>query len=212
MRGLIVDWGGVLAIPSPEAFRAFLAAEGVSRERFGAVIQELLSDTDGSQLHELELGRLPAEQFEVALARRLRQPGGPELRGAGLLARMLTALVTWDDLVDVIARAREAGMRTALLSNSWGLDYPRDGWDTLFDAVVLSGEVGMRKPEPGIYRHTAALLDLPPEQCVFVDDLAHNVRGAVAVGMVGVHHTDPDATIAELEVLLDLPGSATYRI
>jgi HAD superfamily hydrolase (TIGR01509 family) len=66
---------------------------------------------------------------------------------------------------------------------------------------VISGEVRMRKPEPEIFLRTAKELDLPPEQCVFVDDLSPNVRGAVAVGMVGVHHTDPEQTVTELEAL-----------
>ena len=92
-------------------------------------------------------------------------------------------------------------MKTALLSNSWGLDYPREQWAGAFDTVVISGEVGMRKPEPAIYLHTAKLLGLPPEQCVFVDDLAPNVRGAVAVGMVGVRHVSPAESIRELEAL-----------
>jgi FMN phosphatase YigB (HAD superfamily) len=66
----------------------------------------------------------------------------------------------------------------------------------------------MRKPDPEIFRHTAQLLGLDPGECVMVDDLPHNIRGAVAVGMVGVLHTDVDTTRAELEVLLgvDLGG------
>jgi len=105
-------------------------------------------------------------------------------------------------MLDVVRRARESGVRTALVSNSWGTDaYPRDDFDVLFDAVVISGDVGMRKPEPQIYRYAAAQVGVAPEQCVFVDDLAVNVRGAAAVGMCGVHHTDVATTVAELEAL-----------
>jgi len=75
----------------------------------------------------------------------------------------------------------------------------------MFDVVVISGEVGMRKPEPGIYMHTASLLGVEPSECVFVDDLAHNIAAAVEVGMVGVHHTAYDATLMELEALFDRP-------
>jgi putative hydrolase of the HAD superfamily len=107
-------------------------------------------------------------------------------------------------MFDVVRRARQLGVKTALLSNSWGNEYPRDGWAETFDAVVISGEVGMRKPEPAIYRHAATLLDVAPEECVFVDDLGPNVKGAVAVGMVGVKHVSADATVAELEALFDL--------
>jgi HAD superfamily hydrolase (TIGR01509 family) len=103
----------------------------------------------------------------------------------------------------LVRRARHSGLRTGLLSNSWGNDYPRDGWDEMFDVVVISGEVGMRKPEPGIFRHTLALIGLEPAECVFVDDLPHNIAAAVEVGMVGVLHTSYAESLAELEVLFD---------
>jgi len=95
-------------------------------------------------------------------------------------------------------------IRTALLSNSWGNDYPRDGWEEMFDVVVISGEVGMRKPEPEIFEHTARLLDLPAGQCVFVDDMPHNVEAALRLGFVGVRHQSYAATAAQLEALFGL--------
>ena len=104
----------------------------------------------------------------------------------------------------LVRRAHGAGLRTALLSNSWGNNYPRDGWDDMFDAVVISVEVGMRKPEPDIFVHVADLLELAPKQIVFVDDLPSNVQAAVSVGMVGVHHHSYDETATELEALFDL--------
>jgi putative hydrolase of the HAD superfamily len=106
-------------------------------------------------------------------------------------------------MLDIVRAARAAGIRTGLLSNSWGLDYERDGWEALFDAVVISGEVGLRKPDPAIYALAAQRLDLPPEQIVFVDDLRPNVRAAVSAGMVGVQHVDVETTASELEVLFD---------
>ena len=111
-------------------------------------------------------------------------------------------------MFDVVRRVRAAGLKTALLSNSWGLDYDRDDWHRLFDVTVISGEVGMRKPEPEIYLHTAAALDIAPPQCVFVDDLGPNVKGAVSVGMVGVRHVTARQTIEELEALFGIDLSA----
>jgi epoxide hydrolase-like predicted phosphatase len=108
-------------------------------------------------------------------------------------------------MVAVVLAARARGIRTALLSNSWGLDYDRTGWAELFDAVVISGEVGLRKPEPAIYRLAAERLGVAPEGCVFVDDLAPNVRGAAAVGMVGVHYVDHVRAVGELEELFGVP-------
>jgi HAD superfamily hydrolase (TIGR01509 family) len=104
----------------------------------------------------------------------------------------------------VVRAAKAAGLRTALLSNSWGNDYLRDDWDQLFDAVVISGEVGMRKPEPEIYLYTLARLGCAPGEAVFVDDLEANIRGAAAVGLIGVHHRSYAETISELEALFEL--------
>ncbi len=119
-----------------------------------------------------------------------------------MLSRMFAGFPPEASMVDIVRAARTAGVRTGLLSNSWGLDYPREGWDTLFDTVVISGEVGLRKPDPAIYRPAAERLGLPPDQVVFVDDLAPNVRAAAAVGMVGVHHTDVGTTAGELGAVL----------
>ncbi|HEX4703266.1 MAG TPA: HAD-IA family hydrolase [Pseudonocardiaceae bacterium] len=105
-------------------------------------------------------------------------------------------------LVTAVAFARRHGLRTALLSNTDGLESTTD--TTLFDAVILSGEVGFGKPDVRIYLLAAKRIGLPPEQCVFVDDIASNVHGAVRAGMVGVHHHDVAATLAELTALFGL--------
>jgi epoxide hydrolase-like predicted phosphatase len=108
-------------------------------------------------------------------------------------------------LVGVLRAVRRGGMRTALLSNSDTLGAGTAGLSELFDAVVVSGEVGFGKPDPGIFLLTARRLDLHPQACVFVDDLAANVRAAAAVGMVGVHHRSVAETLNELDVLLEVP-------
>ncbi|MCJ0903560.1 HAD-IA family hydrolase [Rhodococcus sp. ARC_M6] len=113
-----------------------------------------------------------------------------------------------DGLSALVRRARSAGIATGIVSNDpggSGAAWLRDlGDGVLVDDVVLSGDVEMAKPDAAIYRLAAQRLGLPPEVCVFVDDLAVNVRGAVAVGMVGVHHVDPETTIEELSILLGL--------
>jgi HAD superfamily hydrolase (TIGR01509 family) len=99
----------------------------------------------------------------------------------------------------MVTVAQERGLRTALLSNADKLG--DDDIAELFDTVVLSGQVGFGKPDIRIYLLTAERLGLTPEQCVFVDDMVPNVRGAVRAGMVGVHHTDVDTTLSELNAL-----------
>lgn len=112
-------------------------------------------------------------------------------------------------LIDVIERLRAAGIGAALLSNADTLPRDQYGPDLgrLFDRIVLSGEVGIAKPELEIYRKTARLLGLDEQRCVFVDDLASNVAAAVDVGMVGVLHRDLGTTCFELEILFGIDRS-----
>ena len=105
-------------------------------------------------------------------------------------------------LYDYLAAARERGVRTALLSNAPGAsDQVKNTMSGYFDALVFSGEVGVAKPDRAVYLIAADQLGLPAARCAFVDDSATNVNGAVAAGMVGVHHTTVEATLAELDVL-----------
>ena len=117
-----------------------------------------------------------------------------------LLVDDLGVLTAHPSLAPVVTRARAAGVLTAVVSNADGP--PRPGLSDLTDVTVLSGETGLRKPDPAIFALAAARLGVLPQHCVFVDDLAANVRGAVAAGMVGVHHTDFSRTVDELEILL----------
>jgi HAD superfamily hydrolase (TIGR01509 family) len=103
---------------------------------------------------------------------------------------------------DLPRRARAAGRSTALVSSAGSVS---DEIAALFDVLVLGGAIGVVKPDPEVYRRTAALLGLTPAECVVVDDLAANIRGARAAGAVGVLHDDPETTIGEVEILLALP-------
>ncbi len=152
-----------------------------------------------SPVHLLERGEMSPADFEARLARALTEQGSP-VEAAGLLDRMLGGLARLDDdMAAVVSRARGSGIRTALLSNSWGDHYPEQLWDGMFDAVVISGRVGMRKPDAAIYVHTADAIGLVPAQCVMVDDLPHNVERARASGMVGVLHHGFAQTLTELQ-------------
>jgi epoxide hydrolase-like predicted phosphatase len=106
-------------------------------------------------------------------------------------------------MLAAVRRAHDHDFRTGLLSNSWGLDlYPRHLFEDLFDVVVISGEVGMRKPDPAIFRLTTKKLGVAPEACVFVDDHLGHLTAAGDEGMKTVLHRTPAETIAELESLL----------
>ncbi|HZU39492.1 MAG TPA: HAD-IA family hydrolase, partial [Solirubrobacteraceae bacterium] len=120
-----------------------------------------------------------------------------------LIDRLFAGSAPDEAMRAAVRRARSGGVRTGLLSNSWGTRrYPRELLAELFDAVTISGEVGLRKPAPGIYALAAERLRLEPRQCVFVDDLPFNLEPAAELGMATVHHQQADSTIAELEQLL----------
>ena len=160
---------------------------------------------DSSPVHALERGECEHEEFERLLADRLVRFDGRPVVAAGLLDRMFAGSIMESAMRELMRALREAGVRTALLSNSWGgTGYPRDLFPEMFDVVVISSEVGMRKPEEKIFRHAAALLGLEPEECVFIDDIEANVLAAEAVGLVGVHHREPSGTAERLGELLGI--------
>lgn len=207
LRGLITDWGGVLTTPLRDAIGAWIQADDIDTDGYKVVMREWFQNAyagEGvvSPVHGLEDGTLPAAEFERRLAERLRTRGGAAVAAEGLLTRMFAAFEPVEPMYQVLRKARAAGIRTCLLSNSWGNSYPREQFAELFDGVVISGEVGLRKPDPEIFQHALELLDLPPQDCAFIDDIEHNVRAAERFGIVGVHHVDADSTVARLEDLL----------
>jgi epoxide hydrolase-like predicted phosphatase len=151
-------------------------------------------------LRGLERGEVGDEEFERRFAERL----GPEVEPEGLIERLFAGLESEHRMIDAVRRASEAGAPTGLITNSWGTGIYERAPLEIFDGVVISGDVGLHKPEPEIYRLGAERIGLPPEACVFVDDLRENVEGAEAVGMRAIRHRDPAETIAELEDLLGL--------
>jgi putative hydrolase of the HAD superfamily len=112
------------------------------------------------------------------------------------------------NVLEALFVARRHQLRTALLSNAEELAPSLAPLRKIFDAIVLSGEEGFGKPDPRSYRLAAQRIGLAPAECVFVDDLSVNVRGAAEVGMVGVHHRDIESTLAELEILFGFPFDA----
>jgi putative hydrolase of the HAD superfamily len=195
-RALLVDFGGVLTTSIWDSFDAFCRAEGLPE---GAVRRLFADQPDAlADLRLLETGKIAEQEF----ARRLGGRLGIE-ETDGLIARMFSALQPEERMIATVRTARRAGLRTGLISNSWGTSiYDPRILEDLFDAVVISGEAGLHKPQPEIYLFAAERLGIPPESCVFVDDLRENVQGAEAVGMTAVLHRDPAATVARLEELL----------
>lgn len=201
-RGLLVDFGGVLTTDLFASFAAFCAAEGIDPNTLRDAFRRDPEARD--LLIALEEGRIDDDEFEPKLA---------ELLGvddhAGLIERLMAGAGPDHAMLDAVRTARRGGVRTGLVSNSWGVKrYDRALLAELFDGVVISGDVGIRKPAPRIYELGAEAIGLPPEDCVFVDDLPFNLKPARELGMATVHHTSAAETVSELEDVLGMPLAA----
>ncbi len=194
LNALLIDWGGVLTTSMMASFDAFSAHEGLPQH---AVRHAFRDDPEArGLLIDLECGRLELPAFERRLAAALGVP-------AEGLARRLTADVEPDtEMRDAVRRFHDRGIKTALVSNSWTqTDYDED-LHALFDVVVLSGQLGVRKPDPQIYLTAVERLGISPGRCVFVDDLGGNLKPAKALGMTTIRHVEASATIPLLERIL----------
>jgi epoxide hydrolase-like predicted phosphatase len=197
-RGLLVDFGGVLTTNVFESFRAFCEEEGLEANAF---LDLFRSDPEARrELRRVETGEIDEDEFARLIGGRLGVA-----RTEGMVDRLFARIAPDGAMVAAVGRARAAGVRTGLVSNSMGSGrYDRESFPELFDGVVISGEVGLHKPEPEIFRLGAERVGLPPQECVFVDDLRENCEGAEAVGMRAVLHRGADSTLPELERLLEV--------
>ena len=200
-RALLVDWGGVLTSDVFAGFKIFCEQEGIDPMR----VRDLFAaDPRGREaLVELEIGEIDERQFEVRLAALLELD---EERVPGLVDRVFGSIVAEEAIFEALRIARAKGIRTGLLSNSWGIErYPHDLLPELFDAVVISGQEGVRKPDLVIYEVAIERLGVPASEIVFVDDLPGNLKPARELGMTTVHHTSAADTLDQLEQHFALP-------
>ncbi|MFD7161152.1 HAD-IA family hydrolase [Kribbella sp. NPDC059898] len=198
--GLILDFGGVLTTRMRLNGEAFERSENLSP---GAYFAALEDHPDGVAVYAaLEVGEATQEDWNQVIG------GILGIDPTDLMRRALANLRPEPQIVAAAKRARAAGIKVAMLSNSFGLEpynpYADKGlWTDFFDAVVLSEREGIRKPSPLIYERTLDALGLTGPQCVFVDDHAENLPPAERLGIHTVHHTtNPAATIEVLDALL----------
>jgi putative hydrolase of the HAD superfamily len=198
VRGLLVDFGGVLTTNVFDSFRAFSEEEGLEPD----VIRRLLHEEPRAleAVRALETGAISEDEFSERFGELLELE---EARRPGLVERMFGHLAPDEPMLDALRRARAQGIRTCLISNSMGAGrYDRTLFPELFDGVVISGEVGLHKPQPEIFELGCERVGLPPRDCVFVDDLRQNCEGAEAVGITAVLHRGAETTLPRLEELL----------
>ncbi|MEV4423113.1 HAD family phosphatase [Patulibacter sp. NPDC049589] len=201
-RGLLIDFGGVLTTSVFDAFDAFAVAEGLEP---GAISSLFRTDAEARQLLiDIEAGAIDTVAFGPPFA--VRAGLAPD-RAEGVVHRMFAALQPDEAMGRMVRAARAAGIRTGLVSNSWGdgMSYDPVLLAEAFDAVVLSHEERVRKPAPEIFLTGAARIGLEPSECVFVDDLPFNLAPAEELGMRTVRHRSAEETIPQLEALFGVP-------
>src|ERR1700742_4409420 len=193
---VLIDFGGVITTSVLQAFEQFGELLGAAP---GLMLDLPSHDTTTRKLLvEHECGRIDADAFDQGFAERLGAHG-VMVQPERLSARMQTGLRRDDDTVRLIEDLRTAGVPIALVSNAFGRDcYAGFDLDALADAVVISSEVGIRKPSRKIYAIACERLGIDPHQAVMVDDLQQNLDGAARLGIAGVLHTDATDTRKQL--------------
>jgi putative hydrolase of the HAD superfamily len=215
IRGVISDFGGVLTTPLVEAFAAVQEQSGIPVEALGRAMARVAARDGANPLFELETGRMSEEDFLAAVGEALAEELGREVHLRGFGQFYFANLHANHELIAYMRSLRERGLRLAILTNNvreweplWRSKLPVD---EIFDVVVDSAFVGMRKPDREIFELTLARLGLSARECVFVDDTEINCQAARDLAMAAVLFRSSQQAIAEVEAVLGAahPGSAT---
>jgi len=213
VRVVISDFGGVLTTPLMHSFAAFQDRSGVPAEALGKAMQRVAEADGDHPLFELEKGRMAEADFLARISAELTRILGHEPEMHRFKEIYFEALEPNEPMIDLMQRLGAGGMRMALLTNNvrewepfWRTMLPVD---EIFELVVDSAFVGMRKPEPEIYELTLervrardGLAGLSPGECLFVDDVEVNVDAARQLGLEAVHFRTNEQAIPEIEAVV----------
>jgi putative hydrolase of the HAD superfamily len=206
ITAVISDFGGVLTSPLLDSFKAFQAESGIPLEALGTAMAAI-RDRDGAHpLFELETARMTEAAFLEALSHELTEQLGREVRMDGFGRRYLESLSPNDELIEYMRGLRGRGYRLAICTNNvreweslWRAKLPVD---EIFDVVVDSAYVGVRKPEPRIYELTLERLGVAAQAALLVDDIDLNCQAARALGLTAVWFRSNEQAIPEIEAAL----------
>jgi putative hydrolase of the HAD superfamily len=209
---VISDFGGVLTTPLVQSFAAVQDETGIPFEELAKAMGQIEQDDGKHPLYELEKGNLSEVDFLAKLGDELEPALGhrPELHRFSEI--YFEALHPNPPMIDLMREAKDGGHRMGLLTNNvreweplWRSMLPVD---EIFEVVVDSGFVGLRKPDPAIYEMTLERLGgVPAEECLFIDDIDVNCVAARELGMSAVHYQYNDQAIPEIREALGLADS-----
>ena len=206
VEAVISDFGGVLTTPLLHTFAAIQEEHGLDAGDLGRALRRAAERDGAHPLYELECGRMTEDDFMDRLRAQLREDLGREVGLDSFAERYFAGLERNEPMIALLTELRDRGLRLALLTNNVREWEPR--WramlpvDELFDVVVDSAFVGLRKPDPAIYRLTCDRLGVAPERCAFVDDVEVNCTAAAELGMAAVWFRDTPQAIADLRAAL----------
>jgi len=210
VRAVICDFGGVLTTPLFQSFAAYQKLSGIAPEQLRDAMAAAEAEWSEHPLFELEKGAITEAEFQ----RRLEAHLGDGASLAGFRETYFEHLHPNEPMIECMRGLRRRGLSMAMLTNNvreweplWRAKLP--DIDEIFELVVDSAFVGMRKPEHAIYELTVERLaaEIDAEECLFVDDVEVNCRAAREVGMRAVHFVASDGAVAEIEAALRPPGA-----
>jgi putative hydrolase of the HAD superfamily len=210
IRAVISDFGGVLTTPLLHSFAAFQDQTGIEASSLGNAMARIAEREGEHPLFELERGRITETDFLEQLRDELATDLGHRPEMHGFKEIYFEALDPNEPMIELMRGLRDRGLRMALLTNNvreweplWRSMLPVD---EIFELIVDSAFVGMRKPDAEIYeltlgrmRERDGLGDLQPGECVFVDDIEVNCEAARELGLNAVHFRDNEQAIPEIE-------------
>ncbi|MCU0670667.1 MAG: HAD family phosphatase [Myxococcota bacterium] len=202
LRAVLFDLGGVVMGSPLHAIADYEREIGAPA---GFVNRLVVATGPGGAWSQLERGEVGLELFYARFDAECREAGQPVVSARVMMERIGAAAQPRPRMLAAIGAIRERGLRTAALTNNWvgeGGDTGTRRMDGVFDAVIESAVVGLRKPDPRIYQIALERLDVPPAQVVFLDDIGRNLKPARALGMTTIKVDGEAQALADLERVL----------
>jgi putative hydrolase of the HAD superfamily len=209
VRAVLWDFGGVITESPFEAFDRFERERGLPA---GFIRRVNAFNPDDNAWARLERGEITLTEFDYAFAAEARSAGA-SVSGAEVIALLYGPVRA--PMVEALRRCREHYLTACLTNNiNTGIGHAVPASDEraaeverilqLFDLVIESSKVGMRKPEPGFYQMALEALNIEARQAVYLDDLGINLKPARALGMTTIKVESTEQALAELEQALGL--------